>query len=311
MVSQIKQLIMLHSFNFLLELEMAIDILHAFENEPPPLDFVLPGLLAGTVGAMVSPGGAGKSMLALELAVLVTTGTDVSGFGQGVQRHTGKVAFLAAEDPADAIRHRLHALGQHLGPGVREQFAMDCIIEPLAGLQADINKPDWLEFVEAMASGRRLLFLDTLRRFHQLDENDSGQMALLIGVLEGIAKRTGSTIVFLHHASKAAAMNGQGDMQQASRGSSVLVDNIRWQMFVAGCAKDEAKALGIDEAMRGYFVRAGVSKQNYRPPTGEVWLRRGDGGILIPAEFATRVTAAKPGKGKAAIKRKVNEYDDF
>lgn len=291
---------------------MAIDILHAFENEPPPLDFVLPGLLAGTVGAMVSPGGAGKSMLALELAVLVTTGTDVSGFGQGVQRHTGKVAFLAAEDPADAIRHRLHALGQHLGPGVREQFAMDCIIEPLAGLQADINKPDWLEFVEAMASGRRLLFLDTLRRFHNFDENDSGQMAQLIGILEGVAHRTGCAVVFLHHASKAAALNGQGDMQQASRGSSVLVDNVRWQMFLAGCSKAEASTLEVDDVMRAYFVRTGTSKQNYGPPTGEVWLRRGDGGILIPAEFATSgVTAAKPGKGKAAIKRKVNEYDDF
>lgn len=277
---------------------MAIDILHAFENEPPPLDFVLPGLLAGTVGAMVSPGGAGKSMLALELAVLVTTGHDVSGFGQGVQRHTGKVAFLAAEDPADAIRHRLHALGRHLSPGAREQFAMDCIIEPLAGLQADINKPDWLEFVEAMASGRRLLFLDTLRRFHNFDENDSGQMAQLIGILEGVAHRTGCAVVFLHHASKAAALNGQGDMQQASRGSSVLVDNVRWQMFLAGCSKAEADALGIDEAMRGYFVREGVSKQNYDKKPEDGWLRRVDGGILIPAEFATSgVTAKRDGGG--------------
>jgi len=277
---------------------MAIDILQAFEETPPPLDFVLPGLLAGTVGAMVSPGGAGKSMLALELAVLVTTGTDVSGFGQGVQRHTGKVAFLAAEDPADAIRHRLHAPGQHLGPGVREQFAMDCIIEPLAGLQADINKPDWLEFVEAMASGRRLLFLDTLRRFHNFDENDSGQMAQLIGILEGVAHRTGCAVVFLHHASKAAALNGQGDMQQASRGSSVLVDNVRWQMFLAGASKDEAKTLGIDEAMRGYFVRAGVSKQNYGPPVADVWMRRAEGGVLVPAEFATSpVTVTRKKKG--------------
>jgi RecA-family ATPase len=179
---------------------------------------------------------------------------------------------------------------------LREQFAQDFEIEPLAGMQANIDRPDWLAFVESMATGRRLMFLDTLRRFHELDENDSGQMAHLVGVLEGIAKRTGCAMVFLHHASKSAAMNGQGDMQQASRGSSVLVDNIRWQMYLAGCTKDEAKTLGIDEAMRGYFVRTGVSKQNYGPPVADVWMRRSDGGVLIPAELSTSSVTAKPFK---------------
>ena len=278
---------------------MAIDILQAFTDSPPELDFVLPGLLAGTVGGVVSPGGAGKSMLALELSILVATGFDLSGFGCGVKRHTGKVVFLAAEDPADAIRHRLYALGQHISQNLREQFAQDFEIEPLAGMQANIDRPDWLAFVESMATGRRLMFLDTLRRFHELDENDSGEMAHLVGVLEGIAKRTGCAMVFLHHASKSAAMNGQGDMQQASRGSSVLVDNIRWQMYLAGASKEEAKTLGIDEAMRGYFVRTGVSKQNYGPPVGDTWMRRAEGGVLLPAEFSTSyVTTPKHEKKK-------------
>ncbi|WP_223940026.1 helicase RepA family protein, partial [Aeromonas caviae] len=38
----------------------------------------------------------------------------------------------------------------------------------------------------------------------------------------------------LRHASKGAAMMGAGDQQQASRGSSVLVDNIRWQSYLSG-----------------------------------------------------------------------------
>lgn len=45
-----------------------INILEAFAAAPPPLDYVLPNMVAGTVGALVSPGGAGKSMLALQLA---------------------------------------------------------------------------------------------------------------------------------------------------------------------------------------------------------------------------------------------------
>lgn len=36
---------------------MALDIMAAFTNEPPELDFIWPGFLAGTVGALVAPGG--------------------------------------------------------------------------------------------------------------------------------------------------------------------------------------------------------------------------------------------------------------
>lgn len=32
---------------------MALDIMAAFTNEPPELDFIWPGFLAGTVGALV------------------------------------------------------------------------------------------------------------------------------------------------------------------------------------------------------------------------------------------------------------------
>jgi RecA-family ATPase len=211
------------------------------------------------------------------------------------------VAFLAAEDPADAIKHRLHALGQHLKNDEREEFAESFEIMSLVGKQIDICRPDWFAFVESVATGKRLIFLDTLRRFHGLDENSSGEMAQLIGVLERVAASTGCAVVFPHHASKASAMGGMGDMQQASRGSSVLVDNIRWQAYLAGCSKDEAKRLGIDEEMRGYFVRAGVSKQNYGPPVADVWMRRAEGGVLIPAELSTSSVTTKKGGRREEI----------
>lgn len=45
---------------------MALDIMAAFTNEPPELDFIWPGFLAGTVGALVAPGATGKSFLLLK-----------------------------------------------------------------------------------------------------------------------------------------------------------------------------------------------------------------------------------------------------
>ncbi|WP_223925546.1 AAA family ATPase, partial [Aeromonas caviae] len=38
----------------------------AFQQEPPQLDFIWPGFLAGTVGALVAPGATGKSFWALQ-----------------------------------------------------------------------------------------------------------------------------------------------------------------------------------------------------------------------------------------------------
>lgn len=88
-----------------------INILEAFAAAPPPLDYVLPNMVAGTVGALVSPGGAGKSMLALQLAAQIAGGPDLLEVGE---LPTGPVIYLPAEDPPTAIHHRLHALGAHL-----------------------------------------------------------------------------------------------------------------------------------------------------------------------------------------------------
>lgn len=83
-------------------------------------------------------------------------------------------------------------------------------------------------------------------------------------------------------------MMGVGDQQQASRGSSVLVDNIRWQSYLSGMTPKEAEELGVNDGQRGYFVRFGVSKANYGAPFPERWLRRHEGGVLKPAVLERR-----------------------
>lgn len=119
--------------------------------------------------------------------------------------------------------------------------------------------------------------------FHIEEENASGPMAQVIGRMEAIAADTGCSIVFLHHASKGAAMMGAGDQQQASRGSSVLVDNIRWQSYLSSMTSAEAEEWGVDDDQRRFFVRFGVSKANYGAPFADRWFRRHDGGVLKPA----------------------------
>ena len=274
---------------------MALDLMAAFSELPPPIDYVLPNMVAGTVGALVSPGGAGKSMLALQLAVQIAGGPDLLELGE---LPVGQVVYLPAEDPLSAIHHRLHALGTQLSIVERQVVAGSLLIEPLIGKCPDIMSLAWFDALNRAAEGRRLMILDTLRRFHIEEENVSGPMTQVIGRMEAIAAGTGCSIVFLHHANKSAAMTGAGDQQQASRGSSVLVDNIRWQSYLSSMTKSEAEVLGVDDCQRGYFVRFGVSKANYGAPFQERWLRRHDGGVLKPAvlERQNRVKECQRGK---------------
>lgn len=260
--------------------DMALDLMAAFTEQPPPLDYVLPNMVAGTVGAIVSPGGAGKSMLALQLAAQIAGGPDLLGIGE---LPTGLVIYLPAEDPPTAIHHRLHALGAYLTTEQRQIVADGLLIEPLIGKCPNIMTADWFDALKRSARGRRLMILDTLRRFHVEEENASGAMSQVVGRMEAIAAETGCAIVFLHHANKSASASGSGDQQQASRGSSVLVDNIRWQSYLSGMTQSEAEAWGVEDSQRGYFVRYGVSKANYGAPFKECWLRRHEGGVLKPA----------------------------
>ena len=271
---------------------MALDLMAAFTELPQPIDYVLPNMVAGTVGALVSPGGAGKSMLILQLAAQIAGGPDLLDVGEFP---TGLVVYLPAEDPPTAIHHRLHALGVHLTVEQRQTVAGGLLIEPLIGKCPNIMALGWFDALKRAAEGRRLMILDTLRRFHIEEENASGPMAQVIGCMEAIAADTGCAIVFLHHVNKGATMAGAGDQQQASRGSSVLVDNIRWQSYLSGMTQAEAEEWGVDEGQRGYFVRYGVSKANYGAPFQECWFRRHEGGVLKPAvlERQKRPTPAK------------------
>lgn len=203
---------------------MALDIMAAFTNEPPELDFIWPGFLAGTVGALVAPGATGKSFFALEAAMSIAcsvAGGDLVGLAPA---HTGRVVYLAGEDPQPALVRRVHAIGQHLNQSAREAIAENLMLEPIMGKRLNVMDEAHLRRVIDYSAGARLIVLDTLSRIHSLDENSNGDMAHLVSVLEHIAATTGAAVLYLHHVNKGSARDGQTDQQQAARGASALID---------------------------------------------------------------------------------------
>lgn len=285
-----------------------LDIAGALEHEPPPLDFVLPGYVSGSVGSIVAAGATGKTMLALQIAVHVSGGADTLELA-GVAGWTptfGRVLYLSGEDPADVIAGRIHAIGGYMPDAdVRQRTAENLRIAPLVGYGARIDQGIWRSWIERESVDARLVIVDTLRRFHAADENDGGAMAELLAHLEHICRASSTSIVFLHHVSKASALNGAAGEQQASRGSSVLTDNVRWQSNLSTMSEKEAKAAGVPDDQRRRFVRLAFPKVNYGPPVADLWFQRERGGVLRPAPqiaAAAAAPAARAGKKKGAGK---------
>ncbi len=270
---------------------MATDIMRAFNSTPQALDFVFDGFLSGSVGALVSPGGSGKSFFALEAAMSVACsvpGGDLLGLKPP---HHGPVVYLSAEDPEPVIVHRLHAIGKHLKTEAKESIAENLRIETILGKRLNIADEKHLARIIDYCHGTRLAVFDTLSRIHTLDENSNGDMAQVIAILEYVAAKTGAAVLFLHHTSKVGGRDFGTD-QSASRGASVLVDNVRWSSFLRRMTESEAEDYSdnrIDRSpildRRGFFVRFGVGKQNYSVLQNDKWFKRNEGGVLLPVEL--------------------------
>lgn len=269
-----------------------------------PIDEIVPGFPVASVGAMIAPGGIGKSYLALELAVAVVCPTvDIAGLRP--QGH-GLVAYINAEDGHLQLAKRLAFLGQRMSPKARDAVDVSLCVAQATGRLINLGKkplsvnfnhesreePDnnliCVSDVEALVKefeGYRLIIIDTLTRFHALDENNNGQMSQLVSTLEFLAERTRAAVLFLHHMSKASIKDGHGDSQTAARGASALVDNVRYAAHLTIMTEAEANKYGISPGNCGRYLRFGVVKQNYGPPQEDHWLERKEGGVLVPANL--------------------------
>lgn len=273
-----------------------LDIHALLTAPPPPLHHVLPGLLAGTVGMLAGPGGVGKTMLELQIAVGLATGTPVCG-GLFECAGAAPVVMVAAEEDVNVLTHRLHAI-VHALYAQRARFGLQIESKPfLARLQNNLRlfagttaglllldrdgrRTATLKALGNAAERAQLIIIDPLRQFHGGDENDSASMDRVVLALRQVARQSGAALVFAHHTNKAATFSGQGDVAGAARGSSALTDGVRWQLNLSKPTKEQAQRRGIAEDARGRYLLLDIPKANYSPPRGTVTLERLPGGVL-------------------------------
>ena len=288
-----------------------LNIRYALDTPPPALDFVIPGLLAGSVGTIVGPGAVGKSTLLLQLAVGLATNLPTV---KDIFRTDGKpsrIVYIAAEESASILRNRLHSIGNlidrkfsSIGPladviGEREQKLMteNLHLFPAAGDSVCLIKrgepTDFYDELCRFCKGARLVVVDPLRRLHDGDENSSSAMTQVAEMLESLAKRTDAAVIAAHHMNKNAGFAGNTNAAAASRGSSALTDAVRWQMNMSLMSDQEAKSFDLLSEQKSY-LKVEYAKTNYIAPQPVIWLKRLKGGGLVsahPGESGQRMSS--------------------
>lgn len=266
-----------------------MDFTTLLAKEPEPLPFVLPGLVRGKVGAFISPGGMGKSQWMLQLGTAMAVGREADLTGLAPAK--GKMCLLSAEDDKAVLSERIYAIFSRVSSQsmtakrFSSAMAKSFFCRPTSGFRMDALDERWMERTVRAASGCDLIVLDTLTRFHSLDENSSGDMTRLVAALEELAFKTNAAVVYLHHTSKVSALTGAGSTQQAARGSSVLIDNVRWAAFLAPMTLAEARQFRIPDEDRESYVRWNLSKHNYVGKQADRWYMRNEDGLLMPVNL--------------------------
>jgi len=269
------------------------------------------GLPLGVVGILAGQGGAGKSTLALQIAVSIASGHDACAGMFALGGCQGAVLLINAEDDRTEAERRVFEVRQHfcgmewdtgklhvIGRGgdfslLRRDAAGNLLpteaMASLLGLVREI-KP-------------RLVVLDPISKLSgpaNIDSSNAEATAFL-GQLERVALAAGGSVIALHHVAKGSlATKSQGGKAPktvdevkrglesalsvaAVRGASALVDTARWAMLTTLLTEGHKKAVG--EEPGAHVAAWRVAKNNHGALTGTAFLRRaGETGPLIPFE---------------------------
>lgn len=279
------------------------------------LEYVLPGLVRGTLGIVVGTGASSKSMLALYMGISVALGRDLFGLFPDHKFQRGRVVFLSLEDAATPLSQRYQRLLKSLPREIAEEIAQAeelrwlCVVPSLeVGLHPYrrdprtqvIEETEDAAVVELLTRGVALLVIDTLSVLsgpNGLDENSNSDMGPLISSLNRMAARNKCAIALLHHVAK-------GDESGHGRGASAIGDNARWRLSLRPMTKEEAKvAFGEEDAPeRLQWIKIEWTKQNYAAPRDPMWLQRVDGLLKLGYPPLARTKDGKPKKPSGALK---------
>ena len=176
-------------------------------------------------------GGVGKSILALQLAIAVVTGSDWIG----TLPASGKVLYVSAEDELDENHRRLAAIAA--AQNIDLARLNDLWISPLAGRDAVLATPArqgliertplWHALVKSVQGlGPKLVVIDNLADVYGANENSRPEVRQFVTMLRSVAIEYDVAMFLLAHPSLTGLTNGSG-----TSGSTGWSNSVRSRLY--------------------------------------------------------------------------------
>ena len=182
-------------------------------------------------------GGAGKSLLFLQLAASVAAQT--SWLGKSVT--LGRAIFLSAEDDDDELHRRLEDILRSTGRSYDDLEALT--LRSLAGEDALLAVDSQLALIRsalfkeldarAADDAPALIVIDTLADVFPANENDRAKVRQFVGMLRGLALKHRCAVLLLAHPSLTGLSSGSG-----TSGSTAWNNSVRSRLYLSRIVQD-------------------------------------------------------------------------
>lgn len=249
----------------------AIETVDAFdfdETAIPRRPWIIPGvMLAGYTHMLAAPGGSGKSLFTLQVAIALARGEP---WGTFHPRRKCRTLIINVEDDLDEQRRRLAAARRVMEAGDEVRGMID-IVPNAENIVVATRSPDGrtirtapiVETLVRYIEEREIdvLIVDPFTETFEGDENDNSEVKWAMKIWrDEIARRTGCVVYLVHHTVKYAG-HGAGDAN-VIRGAGAIVNSTRISATLMPMSQEDADLVGIDQAERHLYVRYDDAKAN-------------------------------------------------
>jgi hypothetical protein len=250
---------------------LTVPLLYPFPikgEDIPRRQWIVPGLLLRrNVTLLVAPPGSGKSLLTLQMGLMMSTGMAWGGWRP---RKACKILIINAEDDTDEMRRRLFAAYGEMEittlDELRDRLAIAQAPENIVIAKADsrtktvIAQPMVEQLIATVIAHQfDVLVVDPFAETFEGDENSNSELKWAAVLWRKIARETNAAVLLVHHTRKFGAE--AGDMDSA-RGGGALVGVCRNVSTLFAMTEEEAVVYGVRPDQRHLYLRFDDAKAN-------------------------------------------------
>lgn len=261
-----------------------IDVASLKGIEPPEMRWLVANRIpAGNVTLLSGDGAAGKTTIAMQLAVGVAA---IGSWLNAVVDHAGPVLFLSAEEDGDELHRRVLRIARHHGIGLEKLAGLHMLGMPgedallgIADRSGVIRPTPLFNALEGRAREIRpaLIVIEAAADTFGGNENDRSQVRQFVGLLRRLCiAADGAALVLIAHPSLTGMASGTG-----TSGSTGWSNSVRSRLYFA-----RARRSDDDETADDDVRELRVMKSNYGP-CGETVRTRWQNGVFVPEGTAS------------------------